>query len=214
MTGTYHGTGAAHLRLVKTIDGPQSGSVTYDARATAQQWAQRLLDRAPRNDWVILDTETTGLDGLAEIVQIGVISATGDVLLDTLLHPTRPIPPDAIRIHGITDAACAGAPAYPAVHPQLEQALRGKTVISYNAKYDARLLRQTALIHRTSTVVAMWDCAMERYAQYVGRWSDRHGHFQFQALPRRGSARFAYHRALDDCRATLDLIHAMATGSL
>jgi DNA polymerase-3 subunit epsilon len=212
VSSTYHDS--PHLRLVKTLDGPGRSGSTYDARATAQQWAQRLVDRSPRNDWVVLDTETTGLDGLAEVVQIGVISATGQVLLDTLLRPTGPIPPDAIRIHGITDAACTGAPAYPLVHPQLEEAVRGKTVVSYNAKYDARLLRQTALLHRTNAVAAMWDCAMERYAQYVGRWSDRHGHFQFQRLPRSGPTRFAHHQALYDCRATLDLIHAMAQGTL
>ena len=211
MNSTYHDS--ARLRLVKTLDAPSRSPNTYNARAAAQRWAQRLLDRSPRNDWVVLDTETTGLDGMAEVVQIGVISPTSQVLLDTLVRPTHPIPPDATRIHGITNAACATAPAYPLVHPELEQAVRGKTVVCYNAKYDARLLRQTALLHRTNAVVAMWDCAMERYAQYVGRWSDRHGHFMFQPLPRRGAARYARHQALDDCLATLDLIHAIAAGT-
>ncbi len=184
------------------------------ARARAQQWAQRLVDRARRGDWVILDTETTGLDGLAEVVQIGVLSSTGQPLLDTLLRPARPIPAEATAIHGITNARVAGAPAYPDVHPQLEAALRGKTVIAYNAKYDARLLRQTALMHRVAAVAAMWQCAMERYAEYVGRWSDRHGHFMWQPLPRSGTRRYATHQALDDCRATLDLIQRMASGAL
>jgi DNA polymerase III epsilon subunit-like protein len=174
------------------------------------------VERARRvgGGWVILDTETTGLDGLAEVVQIGVLSPTGEPLLDTLVRPTRPIPPDATAIHGITNAAVAAAPSYPLVHPHLEAALRGKMVITYNANYDARLLRQTALLHRMPAIAAMWQCAMERYAAYAGRWSDRHGHFMWQPLPRSGTRRFATHQALDDCRATLDLIQRMASGAL
>lgn len=60
----------------------------------------------------------------------------------------------------------------------------------------------------------MWQCAMQRYAEYAGRWSDRHGHFMWQPLPREGRSRFAKHQALDDCRATLDLIRRMALGTL
>jgi DNA polymerase III epsilon subunit-like protein len=172
------------------------------------------MERARRGDWVIVDTETTGLDGLAEVVQIGVLSPTGQPLLNTLVRPTRPIPRDATAIHGITNQAVAAAPSYPLVHPHLEAALRGKSVVAYNAQFDARLLRQTAMLHRVGAVAAMWQCAMQRYAEYVGRWSDRHGHFMWQPLPRSEAARFAKHQALDDCRATLDLIERMACGGL
>jgi len=50
---------------------------------------------------LILDTETTGLDG--EICEIAVIDLTGNVLINTLVKPTTSIPEDVIGIHGISD---------------------------------------------------------------------------------------------------------------
>ena len=46
-------------------------------KAQATQWAQQLLGR---NDWVILDTETTGLHG-AEVVDIAIISPQGQLYM-------------------------------------------------------------------------------------------------------------------------------------
>lgn len=66
------------------------------ARADAQHWARDLLSR---KDWLILDTETTGLGSNAEAVQIGIISPAGHTLLDVLLHPRQPIPPDGSVEH-------------------------------------------------------------------------------------------------------------------
>ena len=43
-------------------------------RNAAIQWARELLAKP---NWVILDTETTGIDNMAEIIQIGVLDHTG-----------------------------------------------------------------------------------------------------------------------------------------
>lgn len=48
-------------------------------------WA-RLLDR---EDALILDTETTGLKGDIEIVEIGIINTKGDVLLHRYSMPKK-----------------------------------------------------------------------------------------------------------------------------
>ena len=75
----------------------------------ATQWAHELLERP---DWVILDTETTGLDGSAEIISITVMSSTGEILLDTLLKPSGCIPQDASAVNGITDEGRPCASVY------------------------------------------------------------------------------------------------------
>ena len=41
-----------------------------------------------------LDMETTEMAGDAEVVQTGVAQRGGDVLVDSLVNPTRPVPPD------------------------------------------------------------------------------------------------------------------------
>ncbi|MCW3664158.1 3'-5' exonuclease, partial [Burkholderia cenocepacia] len=60
-------------------------------------------------NFILLDTETTGLDESAEIVEIAVIDDAGNVLLNTLVKPKHPIPNSATAIHGITNAMVATA---------------------------------------------------------------------------------------------------------
>ncbi|MDR7303862.1 3'-5' exonuclease [Haloactinomyces albus] len=103
-------------------------------------------------EMVILDSETTGLDGYA--VQIAVLSAAGGVLLDTLLHPQESIPVEATVIHGITDADVADAPVFTAIVDRLATVLRNKRVVVYNAAFDAAVLRRE----------------LERYAEWWGDW--------------------------------------------
>ena len=61
---------------------------------------------------IYLDTETTGFGPRAEIVDIAAVSAAGEVLLESLVQPTRRIPADATRVHGITNADVKDAPAW------------------------------------------------------------------------------------------------------
>ncbi len=76
-------------------------------RRDAAQWA---ADRF-RREAVIFDSETTGLGSDDEFVQLGVIDLQGNTVLDALVRPSRPIPPDATAIHRLTDADVAGAAA-------------------------------------------------------------------------------------------------------
>lgn len=180
------------------------GVILEDSDQTkAENWAKALL---ARRDWVILDTETTGLSGADEIIQIGILGSDGSVLFDSLVRPTRPIPPSATLIHGITDEDVADSPSYPEIFERVRNILSGKTVIIYNADYDLRLLRQTGAKYRLP-IPAVDDCrvecAMLQYSAYVGElWAD--GSYKWQRLTG------GDHSALGDCRATLNLIKRMA----
>jgi DNA polymerase-3 subunit epsilon len=173
-------------------------------REKATFWARSLLDRG---DWVILDTETTGISAGDEIVQIAVLSSQEEVLLNTLVRPTQPIPPQATAIHGITDVEVADAPPFPEVFERLQEITKGKTVVIYNAQFDLRLIRQTLSRHGAFSCGLDDDqaeCAMLQYAAWFGEvWSD--GGYKWQKL------RGGDHTALGDCRATLALIRTMAS---
>jgi DNA polymerase-3 subunit epsilon len=176
-------------------------------REESRRWARKLLERS---DWAILDTETTGLDGAAEIVQVAVLAPDNTTLIDTLVRPHSRIPFDAVAIHGITDAMVAEAPHYPIVHPRLLDVLQGRLIVAYNAQFDQRMLRQTALSHRLANLPSQWDCAMEQYSRFVGQWSSRRGSYAWVPLPRPDAPPGYKHQAIDDCRATLAVIRRMA----
>ncbi|MCP3904023.1 MAG: 3'-5' exonuclease [Planctomycetes bacterium] len=187
------------------------GSTAFLAehRRAAARWAQGVVADP---DAVILDTETTGLDARAQVVDIAVIDTAGRVLVDRLVRPSGRIPAAARAVHGITDRMVAAAPRWPELHRSVGDVLRrASRVIIYNASYDVRLLRQTRLRYRLPTVGPprrRYECAMRWNARYVGEWNERHESFRWPRLEG------GDHRALGDCRATLRVIAGMAGGRL
>lgn len=191
-------------------------------KQSACEWARKVLSLG--TGAVILDTETTGLDD-AYIVEIAVLGLDGSVLLDTLVDPGCDIPEDAQRIHRIKPAMVASAPMFAGLLQHLEDLLQGRRVIIYNVAFDRGVLlneltryfgayapaegwgckvarrRADAWLKK----VRGWRCAMKAYAKYVGDWSDYHRSYTWQPMP------YGTHRALGDCRGTLQLLHEMAS---
>lgn len=171
----------------------------------ARAWAAKMLAMP---DLLILDTETTGLRGDAEVVQIAIIAGTGQVLLDTLVRPTRPIPRDASAIHHITDERVKDAPTFADIAPQLRALLAGQRVIIYNADFDIRMMEQSAaargLTYEAPIFAGEYEDAMEPYSAWVGSWSSYHHSYRWQRLPG------GDHSAIGDCRACLKVLQMMA----
>ena len=98
-------------------------------------------------------------------------------LLETLVRPSCPIPPEATAIHGIDDAALASAPSFEHIKEPLQSLLSGRLAVAYNADFDARLLEQSA---RARGVPLAWPeaCeprfayAMRLLARWNGEWSE------------------------------------------
>jgi DNA polymerase III subunit epsilon len=175
-------------------------------RERALDWARQLVRR---NNWVLLDTETTGTGKSDEVIQIGVLSATGEVLLNTLVKPVRnsAIPREAAAVHGITMDMLADAPTMQQILPRLCSVLKGRTTIIYNAEFDTRLLQQTVGGEGASSLMSCLrtECAMKMYSAYAGDWMDSKCDYKWQKLP--GAA----HGAIEDCQAMLALIHQLAS---
>lgn len=179
----------------------------------ALEWARWVLTR---HCVVFLDTETTGVGRFDEVIEIAVLDASGRVLLQSLVQPTRPVHPEAVRIHGLTDAELARAPAWPMVYRELLAVLRSfPLVIAYNADFDRRLIAQTCGEHGLPPPEPDWHCAMRRFAEYAGpppidSW--RRYHRLAEALERFGLSHPDSHRAAADAEGCRELVHAMARG--
>jgi DNA polymerase-3 subunit epsilon len=167
-------------------------------------------------DPLYLDTETTGIDRFSEIVEVCVTDNQGSVIFESLVKPTRPIPRDATRIHGISDAHIQNAPSWLVVWPQLEQALAGHTVGIYNAEFDLRMLQQTHMRYKMPSFTPNFTsfCIMKLFAQYVGEWNRATGSYRFHSLENAGRrCRIPLpntHRAHDDCLLARAVLQYMA----
>lgn len=177
-----------------------------------------IQEVVPTGGFVVLDTETTGIDYRAEIVQIAIVDPEGRPLVNTLVRPTRPIPWDVINIHGITNEMVADAPPFPLVVPLIRDAIQDQVVIVYNAEYDRRLLDQSARAHGLSvdfrTIPRGWVCAMLAYAQYRNEPGRRCGEPKWHRLEAAARSEGIFnakaHSALGDCLATLELVKKLA----
>lgn len=175
-----------------------------EARRKAAKWAFNVIARRT----LILDTETTDLDGL--IVQLAVIDIEGSVLFDTLVNPGMPIPAEATKIHGITDEMVAQAPTFADIEPALRATLSGRRVSGYNVNFDWGILHnELRRLHELGPTdygwltEIQWRDVMVKYAAWCGEWSEYHGDYRLQPLA-------GDHTALGDCRATLELLKRMA----
>jgi DNA polymerase-3 subunit epsilon len=170
-------------------------------RVNAVLWAREQLSQ---NDWAILDTETTGLYD-AEIVEIAIINYLGEILLDTLIKPSIPIPAEVTEIHGITDEMVADSPTFLEVYSRIDAALKDKRVIIYNAAFDIKILNYCCRLHNLPilNLAKRSDCLMEWVAQWAGNWSYYHKDYRY--VPLNGN-----HRSLGDCTAACELIKLMA----
>jgi DNA polymerase-3 subunit epsilon len=178
-------------------------------RDSAIAWSQAVLS-VP--NVVFLDTETTGLDGNAEIIEVAVVDGFGNVLVDSFIRPTRPIPFGASAVHRIFDHHVAGAPQWIEVYPSIAAAIQNRLVIVYNAEYDSRLMLQTCRISGVDSLIATYGCAMQAYACYFAGIPSRGRprYHKLESAAREFSVVIPNHRALGDAVACLEVVRGMA----
>jgi DNA polymerase-3 subunit epsilon len=95
---------------------------------------------------IVLDTETTGFDPKTgdRLIEVGCIEIFD--LLPTgrtfhrLVNPERLIPPDAIRVHGITDDKVKDAPKFHEIVEDLKEFVGDAPLIAHNAQFDRNFI--------------------------------------------------------------------------
>lgn len=173
-------------------------------RHAAAQWAREVLERG----CVILDSETTGLRGNVEIVELAIIDHTGAVLLNSrvkALHPERSIESGAIEIHGIRPEDLENAPTFGELYPQIFEALHGKYLVVYNLDFDLDLVEaECRRWYCPEFELEDSHCAMLWYTKMCGDWSSYWKSYRWRPLPG------GDHSALGDALATLEVLKEMS----
>jgi DNA polymerase-3 subunit epsilon len=174
------------------LDKPRSW---IGSRLDAIQWAKQML----KSDAIIVDTETTGLlaKSNVEVIELAAMTMKGQPVYEGLFKPKYKIPERVVEIHGITNEAVKSCPGFDQEADKVAKVLHGKTIITYNAKFDRDVIGRTFKLHKRESISARWECAMQAYRTFL-----RTG--RYQKLP------YGAHRALADCMATLKLIRSMA----
>ncbi|ORV72683.1 hypothetical protein AWC09_03245 [Mycolicibacter hiberniae] len=171
--------------------------------------------------FVVVDLETTGAraaprgDGEPDaITEIGAVKVRGGVVegeFATLINPQRGIPPQIVRLTGITTAMVYEAPTIDSVLPSFLEFAgfdRGSVLVAHNAGFDVGFL--TAAARRCDLAwprppvlctVRLARRALSREEAPSVRLAELARLFAVSTTPS--------HRALDDARATVDVLHAL-----
>ncbi|CAG8998202.1 MAG: DNA polymerase III subunit epsilon [Candidatus Celerinatantimonas neptuna] len=99
---------------------------------------------------VVFDTETTGMndDGPVylghRVIEIGCVEVINRKLTGRTFHvyikPDRPVDPEAIAVHGITDDFLADKPVFDQIAGDFVEFIRGAELVAHNSGFDVSFL--------------------------------------------------------------------------
>ncbi|MBW0017390.1 MAG: DEDD exonuclease domain-containing protein [Mycobacterium sp.] len=198
-------------------------NVTAMATTGATQLSFAGLDAAEEaslreTTFVVVDLETTGgrargAPGAAPdaITEIGAVKVLGGVVLGefaTLVDPQRSIPPQIVQLTGITTAMVCDAPTIEAVLPMFFEFAGDAVLVAHNAGFDVGFLRAAAQRCDISWPRPRVLCTVRLARRVLSR--EEAPSVRLAALARLFTvATQPTHRALDDARATVDVLHAL-----
>ena len=159
-----------------------------------------------------VDTETTGMspDAGHRLVEVAHVTIANGALGETwssLLRPGRAIPPDATRVHGITDAMVASAPLAADVGRSWRDALSDLPLVFHNAPFDLPFL---LALFREAGAPTLLNPIIDTLGLARGLPDGASGNSLQVVRQRLGLPAEAAHRALGDATTTARVCIALA----
>ncbi len=165
--------------------------------------------------FVVVDLETTGgSPDDSEITEIGAVKVKGGEILgefQTLVNPGIEIPPFITVLTGITQSMVIEAPTINEVLPaffEFAGSHENTFLVAHNAPFDISFLRAASIrSHRLWPKYRVLDTA--KIARRVLTRDEVPNNKLSTLAPYFGAISTPNHRALDDARATVDVLHGL-----
>lgn len=155
--------------------------------------------------YTVFDTETTGLEPSKgdEIIQIGAARIVNNRLLkqeifNQIVDPERPLKPESIPIHGITEDMVRGQPNIDIVLPGFHAFCEETVLIAHNAAFDMRFLQ----LKEERTGLRFTQPVLDTLLLSAVAHPNQESHRLDAVLERLGIDIDTRHNALDDAVAT------------
>ncbi|MGW5107989.1 DEDD exonuclease domain-containing protein [Nocardia sp. NPDC004123] len=162
--------------------------------------------------FVVVDLETTGTSPEGDsITEIGAVKVRGGEVLGefaTLVNPGCAIPPQIVQITGITTAMVVDAPRIEQVLPGFLEFARGAVLVAHNARFDTGFLKAAAARCELPWPAFQTLCTVQLARRVLGKDEAPSAKLWYLAQLLGAETR-PTHRALDDARATVDVLHAL-----
>jgi DNA polymerase-3 subunit epsilon len=195
-------------RDTPTGPGPGAGS-RWEQQMSFDELGRPLRDLT----FCVVDLETTGaaVSQGCMITEIGAVKVRGGEILgefQTLVNPHTAIPPFIAVLTGITNSMVAGSPPISSALPAFLEFARGCVLVAHNAPFDVGFLKHFAeeLGHPWPRYEVL-DTA--RLARRVITRDDAPNCKLGSLAIAFGASTTPNHRALEDARATVDVLHGL-----
>jgi DNA polymerase III epsilon subunit family exonuclease len=156
----------------------------------------------PEHTFVVLDTETTGLDHKTEkLLEIAAVKIENGEVVETfsaLIKPSVPIRYSSFLIHNISEEMVADAPSIDEVLPQFLEFIGDLPYVAHNAIFDYSFINEAskALLGKRFK-----NHRVDTFEMYRSVFPEEPSHGLSALLERFGFESTVKHRALDDAMA-------------
>jgi DNA polymerase III epsilon subunit family exonuclease len=156
-------------------------------------------------EFVVFDTETTGMPPGARLVELGAIKVRGDQIVERfqeLIFPELPIPPKTTEIHGLSDQDVARSRTAADVVPKFLDWIGKLPLFGHNVSFDATMLACECGRLAISPPENATYCTLSASRSLLRRRSNSLSNLAIEFGIDTGRA----HRASDDAETTLQLL--------
>ena len=157
-----------------------------------------------REEYLILDTETTGLDDDCRIVELCIMDMLGNVRYCSTFNPQMHMPPAATAVNGISDDMLEHSPLFIDEAGKFVHMLSEKMIIAWNAPFDRKVIEKELAAIFTAPLQIRWCDAMAIYCLVKGIEKGRIA--LAKAVETEGLERSDAHRAQGDCQDVLNVL--------
>ncbi len=172
----------------------------------------KTQDRIPLSEveFVVFDTETTGLSCTSSLVELGAVKMKGFKVVDTfhtLARPWEQIPEDALKVHGISQEMVKHAPEIERVLSEFKEFCKGSVLVAHNASFDLMIIS----VHLQRMGEPLWENRIIDTCQVSKRHFPELRSHSLENLCKVWRSPFkGQHRALHDARHTAFVMSRMA----
>lgn len=162
------------------------------------------------SNFVVLDTETTGLYKDDEVIELSVIDELGRELYHSLFKPEKKMGEAALRVTGLDNPMLENEPLFKDEWKNIKQAVGEKKILGHNISYDYRITLATAKrygINENEVKSLFHDCidSKEIAKKYL-----RSRSYKLAYLCKKlGITESQKHRATYDCLQTLQMLRRL-----
>ncbi len=201
--------------LKLSVTGPEKSSFTQPVSPAGSKDEYPRYPNLMLKEFVIIDTETTGLTDEDEVVELAVVSMDGETIYHSYYYPDIEVNPQASKVNHLTKEGLKGNPKLDNEEwEKIKKAIDNKPIMGHNIGFDKRMIVQTMAKTGSNVldVNALFEDlidTMDIAKKYIPHESGK-GFYKLNNLTTLvGITREEQHDAADDCRMTLEFVNRL-----